>query len=91
MERGYQFIANNPADAGYETFKLSEDGGVLFTNVVFGPVTISLNVSKSVVTKYQVGIGFPSQAPEYWSVTFYDTEDFKIGFGIQNGELFSIG
>ena len=60
LENGYQYIANNLPDAGYEVYMLSGDGGVLFTNALFWPVTISLNVPKSVVTKYQIGAGFPS-------------------------------
>ena len=50
--------------AGYEVYKLRGDGGVLYSNALFYPVTISLNISKSVVIKYQIGAGFPSQAPE---------------------------
>ena len=34
LERGYQYIANNPPDAGYEVYKLSGDGGVLFSNAL---------------------------------------------------------
>jgi hypothetical protein len=42
LERGYQYIANNPPDAGYEVFGLSGDtSGVVFSNATF-PVTISL-------------------------------------------------
>jgi hypothetical protein len=44
-------------------FRLSGDGGASFTNAIF-PLTISLNVLKGVVTKYQIGAGLPSQAPQ---------------------------
>ncbi len=64
--------------------------GVVFTNATF-PVTISLNVPKSVVTSYRIGARFPSQAPEDWSVTFYDQEDFEIGADVRSGETFSTG
>ena len=63
LERGYQYFSNTTPDAGYEVYKLNGDGGVLFSNALFWPVTISLNVPKSVVTKYQIGAGSPSQAP----------------------------
>jgi len=69
-------------------YKLSRDGGVLFNNALFWPVTISLNIPKSVVTKYQIGAGFPSQAPEDWSVMFYDAENLEIGADIRSGESF---
>ena len=91
LERGYQYVSNTTPDAGYEVFGLSGDtSGVVFSNATF-PVTISLNVPKSVVTSYQIGAGFPSQAPEDWSVTFYDQEDMEIGADVQSGETFSIG
>jgi hypothetical protein len=63
LERGYQYISNTAPDAGYEVFRLSGDGGVLFTNALF-LLTISLNVRKGVVTKYQIGAGLrvPSAA-----------------------------
>ena len=64
LERGYQYVSNNTQDAGYEVYKLSGDGGVLSSNDLFWPVNISLNIPKSVVTKYQIGVGFPYQAPE---------------------------
>ena len=52
LERGYQYVSNTTPDAGYEVFGLSGDtSGVIFSNATF-PVTISLNVSKSVITKY---------------------------------------
>ena len=64
LERGYQYVSNTTPDAGYEVYGLSGDtSGVVFTNATF-PVTISLNVPKSVVASYQIGAGFPSQAPE---------------------------
>jgi hypothetical protein len=52
LERGYQYVSNNTPDAGYEVYKLSGDGGLLFSNALFWPVTISLNIPKSVVTHY---------------------------------------
>ncbi len=70
---------------------MSGDGGALFTNALFWPVTISINVPKSVVTKYQIGAGFPAQAPEDWSVTIFDEEDSEIGVDVQSGESFSLG
>jgi hypothetical protein len=90
MERGYQYVSNNTPDAGYEFYKLSGDGGALFNNALF-PLMISLNVPKSVVTKYQIGAGFPSQAPEDRSVTFYDAEDLEIGADTHSGKSFSLG
>ncbi len=64
MERSYQYVSNTTPDAGYEVFGLSGDtSGVVFSNATF-PVTISLNVPKSVVTKYEIGAGFPHQALE---------------------------
>jgi len=64
LEWGYQYVSNNTPDAGYEVFGRSGDtSGVVFTNALF-PLTITLNVTKSVVTKYEIGAGFPSQAPE---------------------------
>jgi hypothetical protein len=72
LERGYQYVSKNTPDAGYTVFGLSGDTrGVVFTNAFFS-LTISLNAPKSVVTKYEIGAGFPSQAPEDWSLTFYD-------------------
>jgi hypothetical protein len=68
-------------------FRLSGDGGVLFTNALF-PGTISLNVPKGVVTKYKIGAGLPSQAPQDWSITFYDEEDLEIGAGVRTPETF---
>ena len=59
-------------------FRLSGDGGVLFTDALL-PVTISLKVSKSVVTKYEIGVGLPSQAHVDWIVTLHDQEDIEIG------------
>ncbi len=41
-------------------------------------MTISLNVPKSVIPKYQIGAAFPSQALENKSVTLYDAEDIEI-------------
>ncbi len=63
MERGYQYVSNTAPDPGYEVFRLSGDGGASFTNALF-PLTIGLNVPKDVVSKYQIGAGFPSQAPQ---------------------------
>jgi hypothetical protein len=77
-------------DAGYEVFRLSGNGRVLFTNALF-PLTISLDVPKGVVTKYQTGAGLPSQAPQDWSVTFYDQEDVEIGADFRTAETFSLG
>jgi hypothetical protein len=71
-------------------FRLNGDGGVLFTNANL-PVTISLKVPKSVVTKYDIGAGFSSQAHVDWIVTLYDQEDIEIGVDDQNGGLFSLG
>jgi hypothetical protein len=62
LERGYQYVSNNTPDAGYEVYKLSGDVEVLFTNALL-PVAISQNVSKSIVTKYEIGAGLPNQAP----------------------------
>ena len=67
-----------------------DTGGVVFSNSVF-PVTISLNVPKSFISKYQIGAGFPSQAPEDWSVTLCDEEDFDIGADVRSGETFFTG
>ena len=91
LERGYQYVKNNTPDAGYEVYKLGGDGGVLFSNAHFWPVTISLNILKSVATTYQIIAVFPSQAPEVLSVTFYDAEDLEIGADIRCGESFSLG
>jgi hypothetical protein len=91
VERGYQYVSNTTPDAGYEVYGLSGDtSGVVFTNATF-PMTISLNVPKSAVTSYQFGAGFSSQAPEDWSVTFYDQEDFEIGADVRSGEVFFTG
>jgi hypothetical protein len=79
LEHAYQYIENNPPEAGYEAKKPSGIIGVLFSNALFWPVTINLNVPKSVVTKCQFGAGFPSQAPAGWTMVFYDAEDFEIG------------
>jgi hypothetical protein len=52
LERGHQYVSNNTPDAGYEVYGPSGDtSGVVFTNATF-PVTINLNVPKSVVTSY---------------------------------------
>jgi hypothetical protein len=64
LERGYQFVSNTAPDPGNEVVCLSGDEDVLFTNALF-PLTISLNVPKGVVTKYQIGAGLPSHAPQY--------------------------
>ena len=91
LERGYQYLSNNTPDAGYEVFGLSGDtSGVIFSNTLF-PLTISLNVPKSVVTSYQIGAGFPHEAPEDWTVTFYDAEDVEIGVDVRSAETFSTG
>jgi hypothetical protein len=78
VEKGYQCVSNNTPDAGCEVFRLSGEGSVLYINALF-PLTTSLNVPKGVVFKYQIGAGLPSQAPQDWSVTFYDQEDLEIG------------
>jgi hypothetical protein len=44
---------------------------VLFSNALFWPVTINLNVPKSAVNTYPIGAGSSSQAPKEWGVTFY--------------------
>ena len=46
---------------------------------------------KSVVTKYEIGVGFPSQAHVDWIVTLYDQEDIEIGVDDQNGGSFALG
>ncbi len=46
---------------------------------------------KGVVTKYQIGAGLPSQAPQDRSVTFYDEEDLDIGADVRTAETFSLG
>ncbi len=71
-------------------FRLSGDGGVRFTDALL-PVTISLKVPKSVVKNYEIGAGFPSQAPIDWIVMLYDQEDIKIGVDDQNGVSFLEG
>jgi hypothetical protein len=92
LERGYQYVSNNILDDGYGVFELSGDtSGVIFSNGLLWPVTISLNVPKSVVTKYEIGAGFPHQAPEDYNVTLYDAEDVEVGTDIRNGETFSTG
>jgi hypothetical protein len=90
LERGYQYVSNTAPDAGYEVFRLSGDGGVFFTNALF-PLTSSLNVPKDVVIKYEIGAGLLSQAPQDWSVTFYDEEDLEIGADVRTAETFSLG
>ena len=63
LEHGYHYVSNNIPDAGYEIFGLSGDSsGVLFTNPLVWPLTISPNVPKSALTKYQIAVGFPLQA-----------------------------
>jgi hypothetical protein len=89
LERGYQYVANTAPDPGYDVFGLSGDGGALFPGALF-PLMISLNVPKSVVSKYQIGAGLPSRAPENWSLTFYDEEDVEIGADVRTGESFSL-
>ena len=69
---------------------ISGDGGVLFTNANL-PVTFNLKVPKIVVTKYEIGAGFPSQALVHWIVTLYYQEDLEIGVDDQNGGSFSRG
>jgi len=56
LKRGYQYVSNPAPDPGYEAFPLSGDGGALLTNALF-PLTISLNVPKGVISKYQIGPG----------------------------------
>ena len=90
LERGYQYLSNNTPDAGYEVFGLSGGGGVSFTNALFWPITISLNVPKSQVTKYEIGVGLPSQAPQDWTVTFFDAEDVEVGADVRTAETFSL-
>ena len=46
-----EYVSNNTPDAGYEVFRLSGDGEVLFTDALL-PVTISLKMTKNVGTKY---------------------------------------
>jgi hypothetical protein len=73
-------------------FGLSGDtSGVLFTNVLLWPVTISLNFPKSVVTKYDIGAGFPHPAPKDSSVKLYYQEDVEIGMYVRTAESFSLG
>jgi hypothetical protein len=91
LDRGYEYVVSNSTpDAGYEVFRLSGDGGVRFTDALL-PVTISLKVPKSVVKNYEIGAGFPSQAPIDWIVMLYDQEDIKIGVDDQNGVSFLEG
>ena len=54
-------------------------------------VTITLNIPKRIVTTYQIGAGFPSQAAEDWVVTFYDQEGLEIGVDVRSGETFPLG
>jgi hypothetical protein len=91
LEKGYQYVSNNEPDEGYEIFELSGNGGVLFTNALVWPLTITLNVPKSKVSRYQIGVGLPSQAPVDWTVTFFDEEDFEIGIDENISETFLIG
>jgi hypothetical protein len=55
------------------------------------PLTITLNIPKSKVTRHQIGTDLPSQAPVNWTVTFSDEEDFEIGIDETTSETISIG
>jgi len=89
LEKGYQYVSNNEPDEGYEMFDLSGDGGVFFTNTPVWPLTITLNIPKSKVSRYQIGAGLPSQAPVDWTVTFFDDENFEIRIDEKTYEAFS--
>jgi hypothetical protein len=89
-DRGYEYVSNNTPNAGYEVSRLSGDGWVIFNDAIL-PVTISLKVPKSVVKKYELEAGFPSQALVDWIVTLYDQNDIEVGADDQNGGSFSLG
>ena len=55
LEKEYQYVWNIESDEGCEVSYLSGDGGVIFSNVLVWPLTISLNLPKSKVTRYKIG------------------------------------
>ncbi len=69
LERGYQYVSNIETNDGCEAFYLSGDGNTVFSNVVW-PLTIILNFSKAKITRYRIGAGLVSQAPQDWTVPF---------------------
>jgi hypothetical protein len=50
---------------------------LVFTNPI--PLTITLSFQKSFVTKYTIGSGLQTQAPQNWTMTFFDSQNVQVG------------
>ena len=62
---------------------------VTFTNVIFLPLTISLECQRSFVTKYVIQAGAQSQAPFNWTVTMFDSDNIQLSTDNQSSQTFN--
>ncbi len=64
--------------------------GTAWINIQSFPVTVTVTIPKTKVTKYQLGAGWPFQAPRNWSVNFLDERDAHAGTDVREGETFAL-
>jgi hypothetical protein len=62
---------------------------VVFNDVVFTPLIISLYCPRSFVTKYVIQAGLQSQSPIDWTMELFDSDDIKITTDIRTDQTFN--
>jgi hypothetical protein len=74
---GYVTASYTSSFATNQLSQLISGPALVFTNQI--PLTITLNFQKSFVTKYTIGAGFQIQAPQDWTMTFFDSQNVQVG------------
>jgi hypothetical protein len=53
------------------------ENGTAWENIPSFPLTITVTIPKTKITKYGLGSGWPTQSPRDWTSSFYDKKTFK--------------
>lgn len=84
---GYITASYTSSFATSQLSQLISGPTLVFTNSV--PLTITMTFQTTFVTKYTIGSGLQTQAPQDWTMTFFDSQDTQVGsVDTRNGEVF---
>jgi hypothetical protein len=75
-EIGYITASYTSSFAMNQLSQLISGPTLVFTNPI--PLTITLNFQKSFVTKYTIGVGLQIQAPQDWTMAFFDSQNMQV-------------
>ena len=73
---GYLTASYTSSFATNQLSQLISGPTLVFTNPI--PLTITLNFQKSFVTKYTIGAGMQIQAPQDWTMAFFDSQNMQV-------------